>query len=144
MSRGNPPRQWYSDWLGCLEMVHTITDKDCSPVIRRADRMKRDIELMDVKPRTNTACIEYCNRLESDPILRQGALYVLTGAHLMGGEIMRRRLQGYPVLHLEWDDRQEALGELKQYRERSELAPQARACFEALLSMMDEIEAKGE
>lgn len=144
MSKGTPPRQWYSDWLGCLSMMHEVTDTECSEMIHRADRVKQDIEEMDVKPRFNKACEAYCEDLKKDADLRQGALYVLTGAHLMGGEIMRRRLVGFPVKHLEWVDRQAALGELKKYRERPELTPAARACFEALLRMMDEIQAKGE
>lgn len=77
-----------------------------------------------------------------DETLRQGAIYVLTGAHLMGGEIMRRRLVGFPVNHLQWEDRQLAINELRKFRERSELVDQARACFQALLDMMDEIQAK--
>jgi len=142
MSKGEPPRQWYSDWLGCLSMMHHIIDKDVNQAIVRAEFVDKDIEEMDVKPRHNDACVTYCNQLKEDPILRQGAIYVLTGAHLMGGEIMRRRLIGFPVNHLQWEDRQEALRELKQFRERPELVDQARACFQALLNMMDEIQAK--
>jgi heme oxygenase len=68
-----------------------------------------------------------------------GAAYVLTGAHLMGGEIMRRRLTGYPTTHLEWVDRQEALNELKPLRQRPDIAQSARDCFAALLAVMDEM-----
>ena len=65
---------------------------------------------------------------------------MLTGAHLMGGEIMRRRLEGYPTLHLEWDERKEAIAELQLLRTRGELGQEARDCFAALLSVMDEIQ----
>ncbi len=68
-----------------------------------------------------------------------GAAYVLTGAHLMGGEIMRRRLVGYPTSHLEWPDRKAAISELMKFREREEIAQEARNCFQALLDIMDEI-----
>jgi hypothetical protein len=71
-----------------------------------------------------------------------GAAYVLTGAHLMGGEIMRRRLAGFPTTHLEWDDRKAALAALQQYRHREDIAQEARDCFMALLAVMDEIQRK--
>lgn len=142
MSKGNPPRQWYSDWLGCLSMMHRIIDKDVEQIIVRADLVDKDIDEMDVKPRFNSACKLYCDQLEKDEMLRQGAIYVLTGAHLMGGEIMRRRLVGFPVNHVQWDDRQLAINELRKFRERPELVDQARACFQALLDIMDEIQAK--
>ena len=64
---------------------------------------------------------------------------LLTGAHLMGGEIMRRRLEGYPTRHLEWDDRKEALAVLQGYRTRDDITEEARDCFKALLAIMDEI-----
>ena len=69
-----------------------------------------------------------------------GAAYVLTGAHLMGGEIMRRRLEGFPTKHLEWDDRKEAIAILQQYRTRDDISEEAKDCFRALLTIMDEIE----
>lgn len=71
-----------------------------------------------------------------------GAGYVLTGAHLMGGEIMRRRLDGFPTKRLEWDDRKAALAVLQSMRGRDDLADAARACFSALLASMDEIHAR--
>jgi hypothetical protein len=70
-----------------------------------------------------------------------GAAYVLTGAHLMGGEIMRRRLVGYPTTHLEWDDRKAAIVELNKFREREDIVEESRKCFQALLKIMDEIKA---
>ena len=69
---------------------------------------------MAVKPNQNAACDAYCEQLKKDLKHRQGAIYVLTGAHLMGGEIVCRRLEGYPTNHLEWDDRQASLAELKR------------------------------
>ena len=68
-----------------------------------------------------------------------GAAYVLTGAHLMGGEVMRKRLIGYPTKHLEWGDRKLALKELNILRSREDVVEQARSCFSALLRIMDEI-----
>ena len=139
LASGKPPRQWYADWLGCLSMIHDITDTQIKPVIHRAEKIKKDIQNMDVVPRNNEQCQHFCSQLLENNDLREGAIYVLTGAHLMGGEIMRRRLDGFPVSHLEWDDRQAALEELRLYRNRPELTNAARECFGALLKMMDEI-----
>jgi hypothetical protein len=71
-----------------------------------------------------------------------GAAYVLTGAHLMGGEVMRRRLDGYPTSHLEWDDRKAALAVLQDFRKQEDIVQEARDCFAALLAVMDEITRK--
>lgn len=139
MSLGTPPQKWYSDWLNCLLMMHEIIDAQVSPLIHRAERLKRDIENMHIKPRENKACQEFCSRLLQSNDLIEGTIYVLTGAHLMGGEIMRRRLIGYPVSHLQWDSRQDAIKELDRYRSKSELTESARECFGALLKIMDEI-----
>ena len=142
LASGKPPLQWYSDWLGCLHQIHSTIDNDAPRAIHRAKRVQADIDLMAVKPNQNEACDAYCEQLKKDLKHRQGAIYVLTGAHLMGGEIMRRRLVGFPVNHLQWEDRQLAINELRKFRERPELVDQARACFQALLDMMDEIQAK--
>jgi hypothetical protein len=93
---------------------------------------------MNVEVPPSNAAVRYVQSLTTDVALA-GAAYVLTGAHLMGGEIMRRRLSGYPTLHLEWDNRAIALMELKTLRNREDIAQSARDCFEALLAVMDEI-----
>jgi hypothetical protein len=94
---------------------------------------------MGIAPLDLNAVQSYTETLRDDPVARAGAAYVLTGAHLMGGEIMRRRLVDLPTEHLEWEDRQAALAELKVMRVNAELAGPARKCFEALLAIMDEI-----
>lgn len=142
LASGKPPLQWYADWLGCLHQIHSMIDNDAPRVIHRAKQVQADVDLMEVKPNQNGACTTYCEQLKKDLKHRQGAIYVLTGAHLMGGEIMCRRLEGYPTNHLEWDDRQTALVELKKYREQDSLGDAARVCFQALLNMMDEIQTK--
>jgi hypothetical protein len=84
------------------------------------------------------AANKYTNSLITEKDIA-GAAYVLTGAHLMGGEIMRRRLVGYPTTHLEWDDRKAALVELNKFREREDIVEESKNCFHALLKIMDEI-----
>jgi hypothetical protein len=84
--------------------------------------------------------LDYVASLNNEKAIA-GAAYVLTGAHLMGGEIMRRRLEGFPTLHLEWDDRKESIAVLQSYRTRDDITEEARGCFQALLNVMDEIES---
>ena len=138
MSSGKPPMQWYADWLSALYTIHWELDKHIPSSIHRTERIQKDL--------TDTNCpvtlIKEANRFANSLLTEKdivGAAYVLTGAHLMGGEIMRRRLEGYPTSHLEWDDRKEALSELMKFRERDDVAEQAKNCFQALLNIMDEI-----
>ena len=138
MSSGKPSMIWYAAWIKALLQIHSFVDRHAPKSIHRTERLMQDnssagdvVELV--------AANDYIRTLDN-PNALSGALYVLTGAHLMGGEIMRRRLEGYPTSHLEWEDRKEALAELQVLRTRGELGPEARACFAALLSVMDEIQ----
>lgn len=141
MASGKPPREWYAGWVRALLQIHERVDPFVSPVVRRCDNLRADLAALggDQVPR-NAAAQKYADSLD-DESLRSGAAYVLTGAHLMGGEIMRRRLEGYPTRHLEWDDRKTALAELGLLRQRPDVVGPARLCFGALLAAMDEIAA---
>ena len=99
------------------------------------------MDAMDFEIPHTEAAARYVETLTDERAIA-GAGYVLTGAHLMGGEIMRRRLDGFPTQHLEWDDRKAALAVLQSMRGRDDLADAARACFSALLASMDEIHAR--
>ena len=141
MASGKPPMPWYSDWLYAIHRIHHKIDPTLPTVLHRTARLEGDIATAGlVSTPVRAACV-YAESLDTADKIA-GAAYVLTGAHLMGGEIMRRRLDGYPTTHLEWDDRKAALEELKVYRVRSELAAEARGCFAALLRIMDEIEER--
>jgi hypothetical protein len=138
MASGAPPAEWYTQWLQALHTIHSVVDPTLHPVLHRVKRLEQDIEAMKIDVPQSNAAAQYAQSLTTDEALA-GAAYVLTGAHLMGGEIMRRRLTGYPTTHLEWDDRNIALAELKTLRSRPDIAEPARACFAALLAVMDEI-----
>jgi heme oxygenase len=138
MAGGAPPVEWYTQWLEALKTIHTAVDPTLHPVLHRVKRLEQDIADMRIEIPQSNAAAQYVQSLTTDVALA-GAAYVLTGAHLMGGEIMRRRLSGYPTSHLEWDDRATALTELKTLRNREDIAQSARNCFGALLAVMDEI-----
>ena len=142
MSTGKPPRIWYKAWLMALYQIHSAVASTVPESIGRAMRIFKDLQAMDEEPEVKPfkAASEYVETLKDEKSIA-GAAYVLTGAHLMGGEIMRRRLEGFPTLHLEWDDRKEAIAVLQTYRTRDDITKEARDCFQALLNVMDEIES---
>jgi heme oxygenase len=138
MAGGAPPVEWYAQWVQALHTIHSAVDPTLPPVLHRVARLEQDTIALGIDIPQNQAAAQYAQSLTDDAQLA-GAAYVLTGAHLMGGEIMRRRLTGYPTSHLEWDDRPAALGELKVLRQRPDITQAARDCFAALLAVMDEI-----
>jgi hypothetical protein len=141
MATGKPPKIWYAAWCKSLWVIHDLLDKHCDKLLQRGDQAMMDYHEMQSPVGQLTVAYEYVSQLDT-PEKIDGAIYVLTGAHLMGGEIMRRRLEGYPTKHLEWEDRKAALAILQQYRLRDDIGDEARACFSALLSIMDEIKEK--
>lgn len=140
MASGQPPRHWYALWIKALLEIHERVDPSVSPVVRRRAGLTADLEAMGgaAVPEIQAAQ-DYADSLY-DELALAGAAYVLTGAHLMGGEIMRRRLAGFPTQHLVWEDRKAALAVLGRLRERPDIVEPSRACFEALLAIMDEIQ----
>jgi len=141
MSTGKPPRIWYTAWLMALYQIHAIIDSSCDESITRAKEVMQDFVAMNTETYALEAAYEYVAQLDTQKKI-DGAIYVLTGAHLMGGEIMRRRLEGFPTKHLEWTDRKKAIAILQSYRTREDIGEEARDCFKALLSIMDEIKNK--
>ena len=138
MSSGQPPMDWYARWLWSLREIHAIIDVYVPHHSRRVLPLTEDILATGINPKMVMAATLYAESLRDDHDIH-GAIYVMLGAGLMGGEVMRRRLTGYPVRHLEWQDRPASLALLREYRERPELADSARNCFAALLKTMDEI-----
>lgn len=139
MSLGTPPVQWYADWVYSLKVIHEFIDTQMPECTKRADRLALDLEQL-VTANHIKAAHSYVELLkDKDDNYIQGVGYVLLGAHLMGGEIMRRRLINFPTNHLTWDDRKEALDVLMSLRDREESVDGAKSCFYALLSCMDEI-----
>jgi hypothetical protein len=139
MATGKPPTEWYAAWLVALNQIHTVVDTHMPAVLGRTERLIEDINATQYKLPLLEAAKVYTLSLTDEKKIA-GAAYVLTGAHLMGGEIMRRRLEGFPTKHLEWDNRKEAIAILQQYRTRDDIGEEAKDCFRALLNIMDEIE----
>jgi hypothetical protein len=142
MSKGNPPHQWYNAWLNALKDIHAALDPHAPEALHRRQSLFDDVvEYCHMGYGgfiTIDKAKEYVDQLDTENKIA-AAIYVLTGAHMFGGEIMRRRLEGYPTNHLVWPDRKQALALLQQYRTRDDIGDEARDCFKALLAVMDEI-----
>lgn len=143
MASGTPPHEWYAKWMMALNQIHTYVDGYVPDEVKRAQALQEDLDALDEKVSPLLTAALYTRSLKNNPTRIAGAAYVLTGAHLMGGEVMRRRLDGYPTKHLEWHNRKAALAVLQTYREREDIVEEARDCFAALLAVMDEIENAG-
>lgn len=138
MASGSPPPLWYAQWLQGLHQIHSVLDPHMPAEVHRTRRLEQDLDALDDDPIALAAADAYAATLTTEPRIA-GAAYVLTGAHLMGGEVMRRRLAGFPTKHLEWDDRKAALAVLQTLRTREDITQEARDCFAALLAVMNEI-----
>lgn len=144
MSDGTIGKQWWSDWLGALLAAHEVIDPDIDERLWRKDQLKVDVLCSAVPPRENFQVNAFVEELGERPNLREAARYVLTGAHLMGGQVTRVRIGSrLPNAHLHFKDRKEVSEIWKPYRERNELSDDAREVFHWLLKIMDEIEGLG-
>lgn len=141
MATGDPPRQWYADWLMALAQIHSELDNCLPKEVHRASRLYDDINDIDLPANFSEVADKYVASLDT-PQKIAGAAYVLTGAHLMGGEVMRRRLVNFPTKHLSWENRKAALAVLQIYRTREDIITEARNCFQALLDIMNEIQRR--
>jgi heme oxygenase len=141
MASGQPPKIWYKAWIQALYQIHSAVDPYVDDSIKRVAQLELDLAALEETVTPLVAATEYVATLDN-PLAIDGTAYVLTGAHLMGGEIMRRRFEvheEYPTNHLTWEDRPASLAVLQTYRTREDISEQARACFEALLKIMNEI-----
>lgn len=149
MSDGTVDAQTWTDWLGCLATVHAALDPHVPVDLWRWSRLRLDLDEMRARgftPRPNAAAETYAAILrprdlpDFNPDAIRAATYVFTGAHLMGGAVMEKRLgERLPCAHLRWDDRRASLDLWRPYRECVGISAQARDAFGAILSMMDEI-----
>ena len=141
MATGQPREDWYASWLSALLVIHSYLDASMPVICRRTYSLGVDLQKMKCEVYTPPAAYRYIQSLKNinDEL---GGCYVLTGAGLMGGAIMKKRLINYPTNHLEFADRGLALEYLKSWRNREELTDPAKNCFYALLKIMDEIRDK--
>lgn len=140
MSRGDVPEQWWADWLYALFRIHHIIDEGFDSRLCCVNKLQDDLEASRVDPRGNIPAGHLCEKLRASKYMRDAARYVLTGAHLMGGQVMRKSIgDRLPASHLEMDNRKEVLDIWRPYRERVDIAEETRDVFRSLIFIMDKM-----
>lgn len=139
MADGSISERWWVDWIQALLTIHTELDRHVPASMRRVKELAEDLAESSLVPNTNQAAIEYAATL-TNPTAIEAAAYVFTGAHLMGGAVTDRALNGrLPCNHLRWDDRQQSLADWKPLRTKVELKEEANRAFAAVLAILNEI-----
>lgn len=141
MSNGKADPQWWADWLGCLLTIHEELDKSVPhEEWKRVDELKIDIKGSQFKPRENKSAKELATVIAENPVVAEAAQYVITGAHIMGGQVAKKKNgDRLPTAHLQYANRKELQNQWEYLRDRLDLVDGARFVFECLLKCMDEI-----
>jgi hypothetical protein len=139
MADGSISERWWIDWIQALLTIHTELDQHVPESMRRVQELAMDLSESSLIPKTNQAAIAYAATLTNLTAI-EGAAYVFTGAHLMGGAMTDRALAGrLPSNHLRWDNRQQSLADWKPLRTKIELKEEAGRAFAAVLAILNEI-----
>jgi hypothetical protein len=142
MADGTISERWWADWINALLTVHMELDRYVPHSMRRCDELIKDLSEFSIIPNDNHAAVEYAKTLP-DEHEREGAVYVFTGAHLMGGAVTDKALAGrLPCNHLRWNDRKQTLADWKPYRDKIELKESANRAFGAVNKILEEIYSK--
>jgi hypothetical protein len=142
MANGTISERWWVDWINALLSIHMELDKHVPNSMKRCDELVKDLNGCSIISNHNYAATEYAKTL-SDEYEREGAIYVFTGAHLMGGAVTDKAIDGrLPCNHLRWTDRKQTLTDWKPYREKIELKDSANRAFDAVSKILDEIYQK--
>ena len=141
MSDGSISKQWWADWLQALYQIHLEIDGDREEdMLSRVKELEVDIKGSLAEPRSNASADLLQHLLRSSEKHRLAARYVITGAHLMGGQVTRQRIAGkLPCAHLHYGNRKELMNYWSPLRERVDLTDEARDIFQNLLYIMDDI-----
>ncbi len=139
MADGSISERWWVDWIQALLTIHTELDQHLPKSLHRVQELAKDLSESSIIPNINQSAISYVATL-TNPIAIQGAAYVFTGAHLMGGAITDRALDGrLPCNHLRWHSRQQSLTDWKPFRNKLELKDEANRAFKTVINILDEI-----
>jgi len=149
--RMNPPgqgraptitRQEWADWLAAFRALHAVVDAGLPAHMSRDAALAADLAMLP-RPHVSRAAQRFAADL-ADAEETGGAAYVLHGAHRSGGRMLAPKMAklGLPTHHVIYADPDAAQDIVRGWRGRTEWAEQARATFDCLLAVMDEIEAR--
>lgn len=157
---GTPTPGEYIEWLamkaGFFRAVET-GDPPMLPAACRSDLYDADAEAMAARlgvpvPRETAASVAHAAWLNDPGIAaaererrRTGTIYVCAGS-VFGSAVIRRQIAAHapdwPMQALVFRDRPAEIAYLHQLRQRGDCADEARACFAAMITACDEIEAR--
>ena len=139
MADGTITEDVWADWVHCLFCIHMMIDPYLSEELQRTKELAKDVQQLNVEPFANQRVMHYVMSLNTQDAI-DGATYVFTGAHLMGGAITAKNIRDrLPVNHLDWENRKEAVKLWNPLRDREELADEAMDAFNTIIEIMDEI-----
>ena len=136
------PRQW-ADWLWAMRVLHMVVDISLPASMAREAALGADLASLPTA-RASAAVLTFAASLVGRDM--GGAGYVLHGAHRSGGRVLAPKMarRGLPTAHACYLRPDNAQAWLAKARNRSDWASQARETFDCLLSVMDEIVARGD
>ena len=147
MAAGTLSRQEWTDWLGAMNQLHIVLDTYLPPSLKRAHDIHMDqLMMLPLEPMYSMAAEKLVNSLVQ-PEMIGGLCYILSGANLRGGQVIKRTLEplGFPCNHLSFDKHDAVFANdwLKRLREATEVAEGAQKAFQGVISIMDEIHLNG-
>lgn len=142
MAHGAITRQEWADWCGGLLLIHMTLDPFLPRPLRRTAALRADLAVLPPANRS-LAAEALCEALATRE-QQLGAAYILLGASLRGGAVIRKRMgERLPTEHLRFGRDAAAADTALTLLGRDEtLIEGARACFAALTDIMNEIEGR--
>jgi heme oxygenase len=143
MFRGEVTREEWSAWLSAFLVLHRAIDPALPHHMHRDGMLRADLSVLPMVPLSKAATRFAVNLRGTDTT---GAAYVLHGAHRSGGRVLAPKLvkRGLPCGHVCYSDPEAVQAWIETARARDEARDQARATFDCLLAVMDEIAAEPE
>ena len=134
------PQQW-ADWLWAMRCLHSVVDVGLPAHMERDTLFCADMSVLP-KAHASRAALHFARELIGQDCT--GAAYVLHGAHHSGGRMLAPKMakRGLPSLHTSYLDAAASKAWIVAARSRLEATQQARATFQCLLEVMDEIFAR--
>lgn len=149
MAGGNISQQEWCDWLGAMAQLYQKLDTYLPPFLKRSPDLFLDLaQLLPLQAHRSKAVDDYIQSFSSPDDLKVigGLAYLMTGANLRGGQLIRKKLdpKGYPCNFMNFTtaNQEEAENWLRKMREFSEFGESTNQAFEMLAAVMDEIEAR--
>lgn len=145
MATGTLTRAEWANWLGAMLQIHLALDPYLPPSLKRAHDLQMDLaEMLPLRAEFSPVAAGIVAAL-TDVELIGGLCYILSGANLKGGQVIRKRIEplGFPCHHLTFLSETAAADKwLKQLREVPALAKGAQDAFAAVLVLMTEIDSE--